>query len=293
MKRILWNKYSLVALVFLTAGFFYSIKSANKKAKRAQTSSTVTVEKQTVVERVTISGFVAPERKTLITAPYKGYIRKLFVKLGSDIQAGAPVASVVTSLSTNEEVFPLRAPFAGKVVQLNKAEGEFVKEADPTDFIARIDDLSHLYIDANVGEMDRIKIKIGQEAVVKASAILSRSYKGIVKELSFAAKDKDRWERGTGIEFPIRLEIMDFDSQIQPGMSVLLDIISQKKENVLFLRHEYILKDKNNYYVTLADGEKKEVEIGLQNEEGCEITNGLEVGDKVRKVDFSKLMPER
>lgn len=241
------------------------------------------------MQRSTISGVVTPFRKTVITAPYQGYVKKMFVNLGDDVKAGAPIASVVQTLLTADSVFPLRSPFAGKVAQINKAEGEFVKASDASDFIARIDDNSKLYVDCNVPELDRVRVKVGMEAIIKASAIVDRSYKGVIREIAFAAREQDKWGRSTAVEFPMRLEILDFDSQIQPGMSVILDIITEKKSNVLRLRHEYIGKEKGSYFVTMDAGERRTVELGILNEEYAEITSGLKAGEKVQKVDFAEL----
>ncbi len=273
----------LLVIVLVSTVFYFK-----PKANSALNENGSTVTKQDVVQRVTISGTVQPRRKAIITSPYKGYIRKLFVKLGAQIQQNDPVVSVTTSLSSVEQVFPLRAPFSGRVVQVQKSEGEYVKD-DVGDFIVRIDDLGKLYIDANAPELDRVKMKIGQEAIIKASAILDKTYKAVVKDLSFAAKETDKWQRSSVVEFPVRLEILDPDDRINPGMSVLIDIVTQKKENVLALRHEFIGREKTQFFVTLQSGERRNVTLGLQNEELSEISGGLVEGDLVRKVDFAQL----
>ncbi len=289
MKKLFTNKYLWAAIIALIAGLAYSTVSKEKKraGRERESRSTSKVQKGELIQRSTISGTVTPLRKTVITAPYQGYVRKVFVKLGQKVQSGDPIASVAPTLVAGDTVFPLRSPFSGKVVQLNKADGEFVKASDSVDFIARVDDLSKLYIDSNVPELDRVKMKIGLEAIVKASAILDRTYKAVVKELTFAAREQDRYGRSTAVEFPMRLEISDFDEQLRPGMSVLVDIITLKKENVLRLRHEFIGRDKTTYFVTLADGKKQKIEIGAQNEEFSEIVEGVTEGTLVQKVDFA------
>lgn len=258
-----------------------------KTLKGAQMNSQV--ERGELIQRSTISGTVTPLRKTVITAPYQGYVKNVFVRLGQQVKSGDPIASVTPTLVSGDTVFPLRVPFAGKVVQLNKANGEYVKAADATDFIARIDDTSKLYIDSNVPELDRVRMKLGLEAVVKASAILNRTYKAEVKEISFAAREQDRWGKTTAVEFPMRLEILDFDEQLQPGMSVIVDIITLKKDNVLRLKHEFIGRKKDRYFVTLPSGDKQDVTLGVQNEEYSEILDGISEGTKVQKVDFAEL----
>lgn len=288
MKRRLLNKYTLLAFLFLIVGILYSLKEERKKERRENTRSQSKVERGEIIQRSTIAGTVSPLRKTVITAPYQGYVRKVYIKLGQDIKAGDPIASVATTLLASDTVFPLRSPFNGKVVQLNKAEGEFVKASDSVDFIARIDDISKLYVDSNVPELDRVKMKLGMEAIIRASAILDKTYKGVVRELTYAAREQDRYGRTTAVEFPMRLEITDFDEQIQPGMSVIVDIITLKKENALRLRHEFIGKEKDNYFLTLTDGRRVAIQVGAQNEEFSEVLGENLEGAVVQKVDFSK-----
>lgn len=287
MKRLLSNKYLWLAILFLGVGIAYSMKEEQKNNRKKSARAQAKVEKGELIQRSTIAGTVSPLRKTVITAPYQGYVRKVYIKLGQDIKSGDPIASVSTTLLASDTVFPLRAPFAGRVVQLNKAEGEFIKASDAVDFIARIDDTSKLFVDSNVPELDRVKMKIGMEAIIRASAILDKTYKGVVRELTFAARDQDRYGRTTAVEFPMRLEILDFDEQIQPGMSVIVDIITLKKENVLRLRHEFIGKEKDNYFLTLKDGQKVSIKVGAQNEEYSEIIGENLENLTVQKVDFS------
>ena len=293
MKKILLNKYLWVAIVALIAGIAYSWRSNQKEKQVQQRQSTTKVERADLIQRATISGTVTPLRKTIITAPYQGYIRKMYVKLGQDVKSGDPIASVGATLLASDMVYPLRSPFAGKVVQVNKSEGEFIKATDESDFIARVDDISKMYIDANVPELDRVRMTVGLEATVKASAILNRSYKGVIRELSLAARERDRYGRSTAVEFPMRLEILDFDEKIQPGMSVIVDIITLKKENVLRVRHEFIGQEKGQYFLTLAKGQRVNVELGDQNEEYSEIKSGVDEGAVIQKVDFSKLIKEK
>lgn len=261
----------------------------SQASKTTKTLQSATVKRGEMIQRSTISGVVTPLRKTIVTAPYQGYIREIFVKLGQDVERGDPIASVSQTLLSSEPVFPLRVPFKGKVVQVNKADGEFVKASDSTDFIVRIDDLSQLFVDSNVPELDRVKMKIGLDAEVRASAILDRTYKAVVRDLSLAAREVDRWGRSTAVEFPMRLEILDFDERLQPGMSVIVDIVTLKKTDVVILRHEFIARDRDQYFVHLMSGKRRNIEVGSQNEEYAEIISGLQEGEKIRKVDFMSL----
>jgi multidrug efflux pump subunit AcrA (membrane-fusion protein) len=284
VRIILWF-FGLAFLAGTIYGFvFYSGTRGTKEQKMIGE-----VIRKDLLQRTTFAGIVTPLKKTVITAPYNGYVKKLYVNVGDKVKQGDPLVSVVQSLQSGDNSFPLRSPLNGIVVQVEKFEGEYAKEGDPKDFILRIDDTSKIFVSANAPEIDRVKIKSGQEAIIKASAILSRSYKGIIREMSLAAREKDSWSRSQVVEFPVRIEITERDEHLKAGMSVVIDVITGKKEKVLTLRHEFIRRENETYFVILGSGERREIKVGMQNEEVFEVVSGLQEGDKTRQVDFSEL----
>lgn len=290
MKKLL-NKIFFVAIFFALSGVAYLIYSRSSSASNENENGKRYGKalKKDLVQRVTFAGSIIPLKKSIVTAPYNGYVKKIFVKVGDKVALGDPIVSIVQSLQSGDNPFPLRAPLSGTVVQVQKSEGEYVKEGDSSEFIMRIDDSSKFYVVANAPEIDRVKIKDGQQAVIKVSAIGNRVYNGILRDLSLAAKDKEQWGRSQVVEFPIRIEITDSDKEIRSGMSVVVDVITGKKENVLSLRHEYIRREGEKYFVVLASGIHRDIEVGLQNEEGFEIISGLQEGEDIAQIDFSEL----
>lgn len=248
------------------------------------------VQRGDLIQRVTIAGNVVPDRRTIITAPYAGYVKRIFVKVGEKVKRGDPLVSIAQSLTTPESVFPLRAPYDGTVVQVLKSEGEFVSINDAKEYIMRIDDLHRLFVQAKAPEFDMVKIKLGQTAVVRSTSILNRSYSGVIREVSLAALEKDRWSNSQLVEYPLRIEITDADAQLKPGMSVLIDVIALKKEKVLLLDQEFVMQEGEKYFVTLADGQKREIKTGARNEQSFEILDGLKAGDRIRQIDFMSLI---
>jgi len=287
MKKSLIIK-TLFFLIIIT-GVVYFIMS-EKNIQGGRTSRTGKAKKIDLIQRVTIAGNISPLRKTIVTAPFNGYVKKLFVKIGDKIKKGQPIVSVVQSLQSTDPLFPLRSPLDGTVVSIQKQEGEFVKQDDAQGFILRIDSLDELYINSNVPEIDMVKIKVGLEAIIKISAILDRKYKGEVVNISLASKAQEGWNAGSKVEFPTRTKIINPDHQVKPGMSAILDIITLKRENVLALEHEFISKEGSHYYVFLKNGDKRNIEVGIQNEAHFEITKGLSEGEEVKQVDFLELL---
>ncbi|MGZ3692695.1 MAG: efflux RND transporter periplasmic adaptor subunit [Bdellovibrionota bacterium] len=252
-----------------------------------------TVKRETLEQKLTISGNIVPNRSTVVTAPFTGYVKKIYVKVGQDVKAGDPLFMMTQSLQSTENSFPLRAPFPGKVVQIGRTEGQLSHLETIPEFILRVDDLSKLFITAAAPEIDWVKISPGQEVEIRAAPVITRTYKGVIRELSLASKqEENNYSSSSKVEFPVKLEILDPDKQLSPGMTAVVDIIANKRENVLTLLHEYVNRDGTKYFVTMANGEKRPIEIGMQNEEAFEIKSGLQEGDRVKQVDFASLLKE-
>lgn len=246
-----------------------------------------------IVQRVTVPGSVVANRKTLISAPYSGYIKKIYVHLGQKVQEGEPIVSITQSLrNSNEEVFPLRAPFGGTVVQVLRTEGEYIEATNYNvgSSVVRIDDISKLFVEAIAPEAEISKLREGQEVVIKASALLSHAYKGKIRHISLAAKEQKEWSDKTRVEFTLQIEVLNPDSSLLPGMSVIVDIITNEAKHVLTLRHEYIQKENDSYFVVAASGKKKSIQVGIQNEEFFEIKSGLSEGEQIQQNDFLLLL---
>lgn len=289
MKVSLTSKWFLILVVVLFfGGILYS--KLNMPGKTKASRRIEAVKKMDLIQRVTIAGNVVPKRKTIVTAQFNGYVKKLFVKVGDKVKKDDPLVSVVQSLQSVDPVYPLRSPFSGTVVQVLKDEGEFVKQNDPQDYILRVDSLDELYLNSDVPEIDSVKIKKGQEVIVKASAILDKTYKGVVTEISLASKLQDSWRGNSKVDYQTKIKLIDFDKDLKPGMSAIVDIITHKKEDVLVLPHEFILKEGGKYFALLAKSGRQEIKLGLQNESYFEVLEGLKEGDRVRQIDFMEIL---
>ncbi len=266
-----------------------------KPGKTDPSLRVATVAKTDLISRITVAGVVVPKRRTVIMPPYPGFIQKLYVKVGDRVKEGDPVLSIVQSLATREQAFPIRAPFPGVVVQVLASEGEYVRDTDVKKFIVRIDDLSELFVQADVPELDMVKIRTKQEAVIKASAILDRTYKGVIQEIALSAKERDEWGWGGKgqVEYAVRIVMKDPDSRVRPGMSVLLDIITDRKDGVLSLRHEFLRTEGKKHIAVIEGKGPTEVGVGIHNEDAYEITSGLKEGERVLPTDFGTIPGDR
>jgi multidrug efflux pump subunit AcrA (membrane-fusion protein) len=263
----------------------------------APSRAIASVRRASLVQRVTIGGYVAPYRRAVIAAPYSGYIGRIHVRTGQDVRIGDPILSIRQSLrSPASEVYPLRAPLSGKVVQVLASEGDYVEPGAGAEGkasaagLVRIDDLGRLTVRADVPEMDIVKLQQSQEVVIRPSALPAKTYQGRIGTIAIAARDTQaQGQDKARVEFPVVIEVTHPDEQLRPGMSVIVDIIVSRIDNVLTLPIEFIRKADREHFVTLADGTRRKIEAGMRDDDSLEIRSGLSEGDRVQMVDFASL----
>ncbi len=284
-----WRIFKGLLILILSAGLGYGGWTLRRRQNKENPLPTTKVSKEDLSIRTTISGMIEPKRSTWIVAPYNGYVKKLFVGIGDKIEASQPVVIVSPETGSGaDETFPLRSPFSGIVMDVASREGEIVTDLSNGPrkrAVLRIDDISLLFVNAIVPEIEYPKLKIGQIVEVKATSLPNHGYHGRIESIALAAQEQDRWEKSK-VEFNLRARITDADAQLRPGMSVVMDIIVAETKNAIALRHEYIEKEKDKYFVTLGNGERRLVTLGLQNDEFAEIKTGLNESDEVQMVDF-------
>ncbi|MBX3022210.1 MAG: efflux RND transporter periplasmic adaptor subunit [Bdellovibrionales bacterium] len=295
------NKRNIALIVLLSAlaGLLWQLSrgsnAGDERGKvRGQKGSTKRygkVQRGDIIQRVTVSGLVNPLRKTVFVAPYSGYIKKMYVSIGEKIKAGQPVVSVVSNLTSPEQVFPIRAPFAGTVVDVPKSEGEYVTEKDPKDIMVRVDDLSKFFVIGKAPELEASRIRKNMEVEVRISAIGDEAIKGVVRTVDLAAAEADGWKQQQAT-FDVRVEILDPPVDIRPGQTAVIDITVNKFPDVLYLPHEFINTDAGKYFVITRAGKRKDVEVGRQSELAVEIVKGLSEGEEVEQIDFLKLLEQ-
>lgn len=292
MRILSKNKIIALVVVFFAVGVAYSLFSHTPSGTKA--ARTGKVKRGDLIQRVTVSGMIYPARRTIFVAPYDGYIRKIYVKIGQKVKMNEPVVSITSSLMSPEQVFPIRAPFAGTVVDIQKREGEFVgKEEQKNKTIVRIDDQDKFFVVAKAAELDASRVKIGMEVEIRINAFKHGMLKGIVREIDLAAQEADGWKEQQAT-FGIRVEVIDPPPELRSGQSAIVDVVTGKYEDVLYLEHEFINRDgkaqEAQEFVMTKKGKRKNIKTGRQTDVAVEIVEGLSEGDEVEQIDFLKLL---
>jgi len=171
----------------------------------------------------------------------------------------------------------LEAPFDGTITQAEPKPGDLVTSGDMG---FRVDDLSRLFVEVDISEVDINRIKVGQNAELVFDAIPTKTYPAKITEVAAIGNDT-----GEGVDFTITLQIIEPDEQVRPGMTAAVNIIVSEVKDVMMLPTRAIrLKEGKRIVYILKDGTLKEIpiEVGASSDTHTEITSGdLQTGDLI------------
>ncbi|NUO78696.1 efflux RND transporter periplasmic adaptor subunit [candidate division KSB1 bacterium] len=177
----------------------------------------------------------------------------------------------------------LRAPLPGMVVYHADWDGkkpELGGKIRPGRGVIDLPDLSRMQVKIPVNEVDAAKLKLGQEALLTLEAFPKKTFRARLIYTTQIASSKD-WESTVRI-FGARLEIMERDSLLKPGMTakvrVQLGVIPDA--TLLPLGAVYELEGKPVVFTKKSPRKPTPIEITGRNDFYVSIA-GLEVGAEV------------
>ncbi|MEK7646988.1 MAG: efflux RND transporter periplasmic adaptor subunit [Patescibacteria group bacterium] len=173
----------------------------------------------------------------------------------------------------------LRSPIDGTVTIRQVEVGEIVA-ANGTVFkiISELD----FMLEANVPEVDIAKVKIGNSAAVTLDAYGS----GELFNATVVKIDPGELVIEGVPTYKVTLSLADGNGRVRSGMSANIDIMTARKENVIFIPYRaLIIKNGDKIVRVLRDGgvvEEVGVETGLRGSDGnVEIIQGVKEGDNI------------
>ena len=171
----------------------------------------------------------------------------------------------------------VRAPFAGVVAKRFKAPGD-VAQALPTDPVLRLVDPHRLEVRAFIPAADVARVVQG------ASARLASTTDGQSQTVRLSVvAPPNAAAAAPGTDAPARLAFaMPFDGPIDTTVQV--DIDAEERIDVVFVTADALVQSGGETVVWIAAGdhaERRRVTTGVANEQGVEITSGLQRGELV------------
>ena len=171
----------------------------------------------------------------------------------------------------------LTAPFDGTITDIQVMPGDIVSSGT-TAF--RIDDLSNLYIDLQVSEVDIPQVQVGQDAIVTFDAIANKEYHGKVTQVGMVGSIS----QGV-VNYPVIVQVTDPDSSILPSMTAAVNVVVGESKNVLVVPNRALKTSNGQRTVTvLYEGQQISVPVtvGLTGSSTSEVSSDqLREGDTI------------
>jgi RND family efflux transporter MFP subunit len=165
----------------------------------------------------------------------------------------------------------IRAPFDALVVTRNIRQAQYVT---PGDTLFRISDFTPLLCRVEVPEKDLPRITIGQTAHLRVEAYPGERFAATV------ARTRPTVDAATGT-FTVTLEV-DGRGRLRPGMFASVFLRTETRDDVLVIPRDALVLDSLGDTVFVKNGEaaeRREVVLGIRDEDSIEIDSGLEEGD--------------
>lgn len=158
--------------------------------------------------------------------------------------------------------------------------------------IFQLADTTQLFVECGVDEADISDVKAGQRVKIGAEAFPGQSVDGVVDRVNPAAKTD---QNITSIKVRVRVK-PGYKLDLLPGMNATCEFITQEKRGVLTVPAQAIQNEGGKAYVRVKTAdpkkpERREVKLGVEGNEGFEVTSGLKEGEEVvtAEIDLAQL----
>lgn len=171
----------------------------------------------------------------------------------------------------------LTAPFNGTITEISVMTGDMVS---PGQTAFRLDDLSKLFVDLDVSEIDIAQIQVGQAVQVTFDAIPEKEYAGVVSSIGLVGTVAQ-----SVVYFPVTVQLTDADAAVKPGMTAVANVIISQVEDVLQLPNRAIQSNEGERFVYVLRNnasEKVVIKVGMVSDTASEVlSDDLKEGDVI------------
>ncbi len=173
----------------------------------------------------------------------------------------------------------ITAPFAGTVTKLGVEVGEIVR---PGSTLFTLQSGQPYLVRAPIDETDVGRLKLGLDAKVTFDAFRGKPFTGKLVEIKPAATGDQKNNRTVDV----KVRVKDIPSTIVTGMSAHVEVILEKKTDVLriatpHIREDHKTKSRFVYVVENGFARRRTIETGLWNWELTEVTGGVTDADLI------------
>jgi len=150
----------------------------------------------------------------------------------------------------------IRAPFSGRVTAINHQMGDFVS---PGALALQMADLSELYMDVPVSEVDIPQIRVGQSAELIFDAFFEERYQGVVTEIANVPN-----AMSGVVNYMVTIAMQNGIDKVKPGMTAGVNILTESRENTYVVPAESVFTREGKTYVYVRrEGRPVMVEVRI------------------------------
>lgn len=281
MKKLIWIIISVLMIGFV--GFQY-YKSKTISTEATAQMRTAVVQQGKLEVKISGSGTVAPVTSEDIKATEdNNEIDEVLVSVGEIVSEG----DVLVTFTDDSD--PITAPSDGTITTVSVKEGERVTNGQ---VVAHLTDYKNLQTVVQVDELDITKIKKKQTVSLTVSAYPDTTFTGKVTAIAAEGTSAN----GTST-FDVTIHI-DKPKNLKVGMSTEASILTESKENALYVPVDGVYTSNNEKYVivssaststdsTVNTSQQKAVKTGISTEDFVEITEGVTVGETIQLPELA------
>ncbi|WHY70048.1 HlyD family efflux transporter periplasmic adaptor subunit [Neobacillus sp. SuZ13] len=280
---MIWILVSVVVIGFV--GFQY-YKSKTVSTEAATQTRTAVVQQGKLEVKISGSGTVAPVTSEDIKATDDNdEIDEVLVSAGDKVSEGDEL------ITFTDDSDPITAPADGTITTVSVLEGERVTNGQ---VVAHLTDYKDLQTVVSVDELDITKIKKKQTVSLTVSAYPDTSYTGKVTAIAAEGTSAN----GTST-FDVTIHI-DKPTNLKVGMSTEASILTQSKENALYVPVDGVYTNNNEKYVIVTatstdsssdasagTSQQKTVKTGISTDEYVELTEGVTAGETIQLPELA------
>jgi len=228
----------------------------------------ITIKSHDVTQQADLERLTQRKDKTLRDLErYKGYLSKMVVR--------APNDGIVNLLPN----FRSQGSWGSSPPPFKEGDNAWTGAS-----IAEIPDLSEMRIELKLEEVDRGKIKLGQQIRMRVDAVPDKEF---FADLDWISPIAALQYRGMGMSeksFPARATLKSLDPRLRPGMSATAEIIIESVPKALLVPVRASFMQAGKPAVWVQKGQEfqvRQLEVGKRNDTDMIVLKGLKEGEMV------------
>lgn len=164
--------------------------------------------------------------------------------------------------------YSVKSEITGKVYRVFSKPGELVS---PGSTVAVVGAKDQFYLELQVDEYDISQVHQGQTVYVTMDSHKGQVFTAHITNIHPLMNQRSK-------SFTVEALFDQSPAVLYPNLSAEANILLSKKENVITIPRNYLI---NDTYVKLADGELRQIGVGLRDYQRVEVTSGLSENEQI------------